>query len=79
MSLLDFFLGIRDLLNPKAIARDLSQVGPGIRDLIQGLWNEEAVIKRNGKVPIDRVPTAEESIIISRSASPVDPYVSRKN
>lgn len=60
MSPLDFFLGIRDLLNPKAIARDLSQVCPGIRYVIQGLWNEDAVIKRNAKPPIDRVPTAEE-------------------
>lgn len=60
MSVSDFFVGIRDLLSPKEIARDLLRIAPGIRDLIESLWNEEGVLRRNAEQTFDRVPTTED-------------------
>ncbi len=32
----------------------------GIRDLVEGIWNEERVVKRNAAPTPDGVPTADE-------------------
>ena len=39
--------GIRDLLRPSEIWNDLRHMPSGIRNLVEGIWNEERVVKRN--------------------------------
>lgn len=48
------------MLRPSAIREDLRDVLRGIRDLIEGFWNEEAVLKRNADKPVDGVPSRDE-------------------
>lgn len=60
MSWSDLFRGLADLLRPSAIREDLRDVFGGVRDLIEGFWNEEAVITRNADKPVDGVPSRDD-------------------
>lgn len=60
MKIYDLFAGIRDLFDSRAIASDMRHVAAGLRDHVEGLWNEKAVLNRNGCEPPDRVPTSGE-------------------